>query len=52
MPSSRVRLKLYVHKNSNQVLFVEIDTEFIEFFFNILRLPVNSHNASQTRHDV
>ena len=42
MPSSKVSLKLYIHKNSNQVLFAEVGKEFVEFFFSILRLPVRT----------
>lgn len=42
MPSSKVSLKLFVHKTSNQVLFAEAGKEFVDFFSNILLLPVGA----------
>ena len=42
MPSSKVRLKLFMHKSSNQVLFAEAGKKFVEFFFNVLRLIVGT----------
>ena len=42
MPSSKVRLKPFMHKSSNQVLFAEAGKEFVEFFFNVLRLTVGT----------
>ncbi|KAK9997827.1 hypothetical protein SO802_017430 [Lithocarpus litseifolius] len=42
MPSSKVSLKLFIHKGTNRVLFAEAGKEFVDFFDNILRLPVGA----------
>lgn len=42
MPSFKVSLKLIIHKSINQVLYAEVGKEFLEFFCNILRLPIGT----------
>ncbi|KAM3698133.1 hypothetical protein ACJW31_06G165600 [Castanea mollissima] len=42
MAPSKVSLKLFIDKRSNQVLFAEASKEFIDFLFNILFQPVGT----------
>lgn len=42
LPSSKVSLKLFIHKSTNRVLFAEAGKDFVDFFVNILRLPVGN----------
>ncbi|KAK4284118.1 hypothetical protein QN277_000991 [Acacia crassicarpa] len=40
--SSRVSLKLLIDTNTERVLFAEASKEFIDFLFNLLRLPLGT----------
>ena len=40
--SSKVSLKLFIHKSTNRVLFAEAGKDFVDFFVNILRMPVGN----------
>ncbi|KAM3681471.1 hypothetical protein ACJW30_M000200 [Castanea mollissima] len=42
MPSFKVSLKLFIQKSTNHVLYAEAGKEFVEFLFNILRLPIGT----------
>ncbi|KAF7811357.1 DUF674 family protein [Senna tora] len=42
MASNKVSLKLLIDTNTEKVLFAEASKEFIDFLFNLLRLPIGT----------
>ena len=52
VPTSKVSLKLLIDRNSERVLFAEASKEFMDFLFNLFRLPLGTVTSLLTENSM